>query len=104
MGNSVKGGSLGYDVIMARYRQHFLIFNLLMLAIMGYIISQTPDIPDQVDGTPIPQEDKQLADLILNFASGTVMISLGAMAVWQYWMDGYAIKYLRIKEKKLFGK
>ena len=86
----MKGGSLGYDVIMARYRQHFLIFNLVMLAIMAFINSQIPDPPEE--------------DTITALVSGTVVVILGIMAVWQYWMDGYAIKHLRIKEKKLFGK
>lgn len=92
---NVKGGSLGYSVLAARYRQHFLIFNLILLALVTYVAVTNPTELD-----PRPQDDDNTKQLYAK----VLVVMLAIMAAWQYKMDGYAIKYLRISERKLFGK
>lgn len=92
---NVKGGSLGYSVLAARYRQHFLVFNLILLALVTYVAVTNPA---QLDPHKEDDDDANKA------YAGALVFMLAIMAAWQYKMDGYAIKYLRISERKLFGK
>ena len=92
MAGNVKGGSLGYDVFAAKYRQHFLIFNLTLLVILYFIMPQAAEVAAEPAGS-------NLSGLV----TGSLVFVLAIMAVWQYGMDGYAIKHLRLKETKLFG-
>ena len=80
----VKGGSLGFSVLLARYRQWVLagsIGLLLVLLALQYIWD----------------------DPIVQVASWGGAVLLAGLMLWRYAMDGYAIRQLGIKEKKLFG-
>ena len=104
----LRGGSLGGSVWMARYRQHVLLAAVAMLAVLALMqpaVAGGAQEAEMQGGIPMgdgPPHDAAWWSAVTYGAIGVLLV----LAIMQYWLDGYAIKYLRLREVKLvsFGK